>query len=203
MLRRVKRRSLRSAGRRPRIETGRRIAQQQWRLIDARFEYAGTVLPRENDFGACPGCSFYSSNGDVRPACRPSWAFDPGAPRETRATTCPRSKNGVLSNLGKFTPEVRRLSADRFSSSIRIAAPGGYGAGDSRREVGRWPLRPRSLPAPTAKTSGHEEASGYLGTSNRRSQPGTGSKKKQPSKERQAPTEGLGSRAAERPGSTE
>jgi hypothetical protein len=68
-------------------------------VLDARFEYAGAVLPRETISGL-PGCSFTVNRTSGR--LQAVVAFDPGAPGNARYDLS-EVENGVLSNLGKFT----------------------------------------------------------------------------------------------------
>ena len=68
-------------------------------VTDARFEYAGTVLPRETISGL-PGCSLTVNGTPGR--LQAVVAFDPGAPGNARYDLS-EVENGVLSTLGVFT----------------------------------------------------------------------------------------------------
>jgi hypothetical protein len=74
-------------------------AQSNNGLSDARFEYAGTVLPRQTILGL-PGCSFTVEDSSQR--LQAVVAFDDNAPGNARYDLF-EVENGVLSNLGKFT----------------------------------------------------------------------------------------------------
>ena len=68
-------------------------------VTDARFEYAGTILPRDTIAGL-PGCRFVV--GDTSGRLQAVVAFDPGASASARYDLS-EVENGVLSALGKFT----------------------------------------------------------------------------------------------------
>lgn len=68
-------------------------------VADARFEYAGAVLPRQTIAGL-PGCSFtvQGTSGRLQAVV----VFDSAAPGNARYDLS-EVENGVLSQLGKFT----------------------------------------------------------------------------------------------------
>ena len=66
---------------------------------DARFEYAGTILPRELIEGL-PGCSFVVEEATAQ--LQAVVAFADAAPGTARYDLA-EVENGVKSNLGKFT----------------------------------------------------------------------------------------------------
>lgn len=68
-------------------------------VTDARFEYAGTVLPRDVILGL-PGCSFTVESFSAR--LQAVVAFDDNAPGTARYDLF-EVENGVLTSLGKFT----------------------------------------------------------------------------------------------------
>ena len=79
---------------------------------DARFEYAGRILPREKILGL-PGCSFTVAGSSER--LEAVVVFDPGAPRSARYDLF-EVENGVKSALQKFTK--RSESAPLISFTI-------------------------------------------------------------------------------------
>jgi hypothetical protein len=68
-------------------------------VTDARFEYAGAILPREQINGL-PGCTF--TVGTTPQRLQAIVAFDDNAPGTARYDLA-EFENGVANNLGKFT----------------------------------------------------------------------------------------------------
>jgi hypothetical protein len=73
-------------------------AQSNNGVNDARFEYAGQILPRQTILGL-PGCSFTVAASSER--LEAGVVFDPGAPGAARYDLF-EVENGVKSNLKKF-----------------------------------------------------------------------------------------------------
>ena len=150
-------------------------------VIDARFEYAGTVLPRETISGL-PGCSFIVNGTSGR--LQAVVAFDPGAPGNARYDLS-EVENGVLSNLGKFT--LKSDSSPLIDFVIDpIAAP--VGMAPVTRGARALAAPTAVAPAPTAKPAATKKRA-VLRDKQSAKPAGTGSKK-QPSKKAAPPKAG-------------
>ena len=75
------------------------VAQENNGVNDARFEYAGQILPRETIQGL-PGCSF--TVADAREGLEAAVVFDPAAPGSARYDLF-EVENGAMLDLHKST----------------------------------------------------------------------------------------------------
>jgi hypothetical protein len=104
---------------------------------DARFEYDGTLLDREQILGL-PGCSFVV--GDTHARLQAVVAFDDDAPAAARYDLS-EVENGVLSNLNKFSLKSDGSPLIDFVIDP-VEAPVAAGRGPSaRRKAAKRPRR--------------------------------------------------------------
>jgi hypothetical protein len=143
---------------------------------DARFEYAGTLLDREQILGL-PGCSF--TVGATHQRLQAIVAFDDNAPGTARYDLS-EVENRVLSNLGKFTMKSDGSPLiDFVIDPIEPAAAAGARRRSRKRaatkrpakKAGRKPAGRKAAPRSRAKTrrrSTKTPASGRRGSRRRR-----------------------------------
>ena len=126
-------------------------AQENNGVNDARFEYAGQILPRETILGL-PGCSF--TVADARKGLEAAVVFDPAAPGSARYDLF-EVENGTTLDLHKSTrhldlsPLISFTIKPEFIAATAALRPVGFRQPTVRRAAKRKAKKP-TAPKKTA-----------------------------------------------------